>query len=199
MMQQVRSDRHFPPFQSFPHTKLISRCGEGIYVNKMPDGRWNRRVSPTSFYALQTNSSSSERVGRLMSEWLLSKQHFCISRSGDFSGNDDACYYGLPSIDRSDPAFPKLGYWRGYVWGPMAQLTYWGLQNYRHVPEADTGRRALCSQMRTMMLEQWRNNGFICENYFPAKGHQGCSPGAMHFYHWGALSGFISLLDAGFY
>ena len=39
MMQQVRSDRHLPPFQSFPHTKLISRCGEGIYVNKMPDGR----------------------------------------------------------------------------------------------------------------------------------------------------------------
>jgi|EP01043_Picozoa_sp_COSAG02_P022770 hypothetical protein len=76
---------------------------------------------------------------------------------------------------------------------------YWGLQNYRHVPEADTGRRALCSQMRMMMLEQWRNNGYICENYFPAKGHNGCSPGAMHFYHWGALSGFISLLDAGFY
>eukprot|EP01043_Picozoa_sp_COSAG02_P022771 COSAG02_NODE_1193_length_13958_cov_4.939029_8_plen_147_part_00 len=96
----------------------------GIYVNKMPDGRWNRRVAPTSFYALQTNSSTDARVGRMMTEWFFSKQHFCISRSGDFSGNDDACYYGLPSIERSDPAFPKLGYWRGYVWGPMAQLTY---------------------------------------------------------------------------
>jgi len=37
------------------------------------------------------------------------------------------------------------------------------------------------------------------ENYYPARGHDGCSPGAMHFYHWGALSGFISLIDAGFY
>ena len=27
-----------------------------------------------------------------------------------------------------DPAFPPLGYWRGYVWGPMAQLVYWSLQ-----------------------------------------------------------------------
>ena len=44
--------------------------GAGIYVNKMPDGRWNRRIAPTSFYALQTNSSSDERVQRMMTEWL---------------------------------------------------------------------------------------------------------------------------------
>jgi hypothetical protein len=47
------------------------------------------------------------------------------------------CYWGLPSISADDPAFPKLGYWRGYVWGPMVQLTYWGLQNYQHVPAGD--------------------------------------------------------------
>ena len=39
-------------------------------------------------------------------------------------GNDDACYYGLPSIERSDAAFKGLGYWRGYVWGPMAQVRH---------------------------------------------------------------------------
>ena len=24
-------------------------------------------------------------------------------------------YWGLPSIQHADPAFPALGYWRGYV------------------------------------------------------------------------------------
>ena len=67
-----------------------------------------------------------------------------------------------PSIEQQDPAFKALGYWRGYVWGPMAQLTYWGLQNYGHVPSAATARTALCKQMNTMMLEQWRNHGYIC-------------------------------------
>ena len=52
----------------------------------------------------------------------------CISPAGDFGGNADDCYWGLPSIERADPAFPPLGYWRGYVWGPMAQLVYWALQ-----------------------------------------------------------------------
>ena len=25
----------------------------GIYVNRMPDGRWNHHIAPTSFYAMQ--------------------------------------------------------------------------------------------------------------------------------------------------
>ena len=65
----------------------------------------------------------------------------------------------------------------------MAQLTYWGLQNYQHVPAAKTAAKALTKQMNSMMLEQWRNHHFICENFYPAKGHDGCSPGAMTFYH----------------
>ena len=33
-------------------------------------------------------------------------------------------------------AFPPLGYWRGFVWAPWAQLTYWALENprYSHLP-----------------------------------------------------------------
>ena len=39
------------------------------------------------------------------------------------------------SISADDPAFPALGYWRGFVWGPMAQLTFWAFREYAHVPE----------------------------------------------------------------
>ena len=103
---------------------------------------------------------------------------------GDFAGNKDTCYWGLPSIEASDPAFPPLGYWRGYVCelltpqacnlsfaasgmsltdgrcagGPMAQLTYWSLQEYDHVPAVKSGRKALCKQMTALMLSQWRGH-----------------------------------------
>ena len=154
---------------------------------------------------MQTGGPSDKRVSAMMASWMLNSSHFCVSPGGDSSGNTDGCYWGLPSIEASDPAFPGLGYWRGYVWGPMAQLTYWGLQQYDHVPLARTARRALTSQMNSMMLKQWRAHGFICENFHPAKDFDGCSPpgpgttGAMKFYHWGALSGFIALIEAGFY
>ena len=114
-------------------------------------------------------------------------------------GNQESCYWGLPSIEASDPAFQKLGYWRGYVWGPMAQLSYWGLKNYQS-QKVNQARKALVTQMKSLMLQGWRTKGRICENYYPAKGFEEvCSPGAMHFYHWGALNGFISLQEAGFY
>ena len=47
--------------------------------------------------------------------WLTNKSRFCVAPNGDYQGNDDTCYWGLPSIEASDPAFPALGYWRGYV------------------------------------------------------------------------------------
>lgn len=172
-----------------------------IFVNRVPDGDFYRRISPTSFYALQTNGPTDARADMMATQWLMNPDRFCVSPKGDFSGNSDACYWGLPSIAASDPAFKGLGYWRGYVWGPMAQLTFWGLQNYDHVPSVRAGRKALASQMTQLMHHEWDSNGHICENYYPAKHNvaSGCSPGAMHMYHWGALNGFISLLEEGYY
>jgi len=81
------------------------------------------------------------------------------------------------------------------------QLTYWGLQNYDRVPAAKAARKSLVKQARAMMLDKWRHKGQICENFYPAKSspNDDCSPGAMHFYHWGALSGFVSLVEEGYY
>jgi hypothetical protein len=36
----------------------------------------------------------------------------------------------------------------------MAQLTYWSLQQYDHLPVVRSARKAMCKQMTDMFLEQ---------------------------------------------
>lgn len=170
----------------------------GAYVNRFPNGEFNRRISPTSFYPMLAGAATPERAAAMVDGWLLNSSRFCIAASGDFAGNKESCYWGLPSISADDPAFPQLGYWRGFVWGPMALLTYWGLDhpNYADVRIVQTAKKALCKQMGALFLSQWRQHHHVCENFSPKKDAVDCT--GMHFYHWGGLAGFIGLLDAGF-
>lgn len=173
----------------------------GIFTNKFWNGSFYRRISPTSFYAMMAGAATDTQAASMVQNWLLSPDHFCVAPNGDFAGNADDCYWGLPSIQRSDPAFPALGYWRGYVWGPMAQLTYWSLQYYDHVPVVRAGRKALCKQMTALMLSQWHAHRHICENFSPhrtADDHHGDCSGTK-FYHWGALNGMITMVEEGYY
>jgi hypothetical protein len=112
----------------------------------------------------------------MVTKWLTNPDHFCVSLD-DFSGNRDDCYWGLPSIQASDPAYPPLGYWRGYVWGPQIQLTYWGLAapEYAHLEVVNTARKALVKQTNAMMLNQWRLHRHICENYNPHRNGTECT------------------------
>ena len=169
----------------------------GIFANKFQNGSFHPRISPTSFYALMTQEATDEQAATIVNKWLLSPKHFCVSPSGDFSGNADTCYWGLPSIEASDPAFPPLGYWRGYVWGPQSALTYWSLQYYDHVPDVRKGRKALVAQHRELMLAQWRKWHHICENYNPHKtaDTSGGDCSGTKFYHWGALTGLIGIVE----
>ena len=173
----------------------------GIFTNRFWNGSFYRRISPTSFYAMLAAAPTDQQAASMVTAWLLSPERFCIAPLGDFAGNADECYWGLPSIQRGDPAFPPLGYWRGYVWGPMAQLTYWSLQAYDHVPAVRAGRKALCKQMTALLLSQWRQHRHICENFSPhrtADDHGGDCSGTK-FYHWGALTGMITLVEEGYY
>lgn len=79
-------------------------------MNKFVNGSFYRRISPTSFYALQTSAPNDTQAAAMMEQWLFNKDGFCIAEQGDFSGLDDTCYWGLPSIQASDPAYPPLGY-----------------------------------------------------------------------------------------
>ena len=91
-----------------------------IFTNKFVNNSFYRRISPTSFYALQTLAANDSQATLMMEKWLQSPDHFCIAKEGDFAGNNDSCYWGLPSIQAADPAYPPLGYWRGYVCAPPA-------------------------------------------------------------------------------
>ena len=83
------------------------------------------------------------------------------------------------------------------VWGPMSMLTYWSLQAYDHVPEVRQGRKAMAKQVTAMMLNQWRLNRHICENYNPHKDGTDCT--GDKFYHWGGLTGLTTLIETGHY
>jgi hypothetical protein len=168
-----------------------------IFTNRFPNGTFHRRISPTSFYPLMAaNTTSDAQADAMMTGWLTNRSRFCISP--DFrTKNSPECYWGLPSISADDPAFPPLGYWRGYVWGPMAQLTYWGLQQYDHVPSVRAARKALCGQMTSMFLQQWNQHAHVCENFNPHKNGTDCT--GTKFYHWGALAGMISIEEEGLY
>ena len=103
------------------------------------------------------------------------------------------CYYGLPSIAKSDPVFASQNYWRGLTWGPMAQLVWWSLDEYVDKSTiVKNGQLALEKQMNAMMLHIYYNNRHICENYSPGNKSQDCT--GDHYYHWGGLTGFLSLI-----
>jgi len=164
------------------------------FSNKFPNNTFYSRISPTSFYALLAKAATDDQAIQQVETWLTNASRFCIRPEWP-RGVTDQCYWGLPSISADDPAFPPLGYWRGYVWGPTAQLTFWGLQNYDHLPQIRVARKALCVQMAAMMMNQWNINRHICENFSPHKVSSDCT--GSKFYHWGALAGLLSIEEEG--
>ena len=128
----------------------------------------------------------------MVQQYLLSPSYFCISET--FPANqEEACYYGLPSIARSDSAFASQNYWRGLTWGPMVQLTWWALDEYADESTVvKQAQQALERQMKAMMLHVWNEKRHICENYSPGSATTDCT--GDKFYHWGGLAGFVSFI-----
>jgi hypothetical protein len=158
----------------------------GIYRNKHTDsGKFSSHLSPTNFYPLLAKAPSGEQATRMVKEHLLNPDEF----------------YGewmIPSIARNDPAFKDQDYWRGRIWGPMNFLVYLGLRNY-DLPEA---RTILATKSNKLMMENVTLNGYIFENYNAITGNtgdpaEGCQMGD-NYYHWGALLGFIELMEQGY-
>lgn len=154
----------------------------GLFLNKRLDtGELSRRISPTNFYALIGKAATQEQAERMIAEHFYNPQEFW----GEWI---------LPSIARNDPAYTGRNYWRGSIWAPMNFLVYWGLRNY-DLPQA---RKDLAEKSNALLLKQWREKGYVRENYHAETGGD---PGASsdHFYHWGALLGMIAVLEKGYH
>jgi hypothetical protein len=180
----------------------------GIFANRFAIGPGNTsfsaRIAPTSFYALGARAATDEQAARVANEWLFNASRFCLSEAWP-AGVAPDCWWGLPSIAADDPAYlshKDIGpgvYWRGLVWGPMAQITYWALEEYAHVPAVAAAKAALAKQHGAMFLEQWRGFRNVCENYSPLRNSSGGGCSGTPFYSWGACSGLLALQERGLY
>lgn len=158
-------------------------AGSGLYLNKdLLTGEFSHRLSPTLFYSLLAKVPDQKKAERMMKEHFYNPQEFW----GEFI---------MPSIARNDPAFKDNHYWRGRIWAPMNFLVYLGLRNY-DLPEA---RKDMVERSENLLLRSWLGDRHVYENYNAETG-RGDDAGSWsdEFYHWGALLGFISLMDKGY-
>lgn len=153
---------------------------DGMFYNiNSDDGSFNRRTSCTNFYVLLADAATPAQAKRIVEEHLLNENEFW----GEWV---------IPMSPRNDPGYPDQNYWRGRIWGPTNFLVYLGLRRYHD----DSVRTALVEKSRNLMLRGWRENGYIYENWNAITGAGGDRYNSECFYHWGALMGYMSLIEA---
>ncbi len=154
----------------------------GLYLNKdLVTGKFSYRLSPTLFYPLVAKVPDQEQATRMI------KEHFYNPK--EFWGE-----YIMPSIARNDVAFKDNLYWRGRIWAPMNFLVYLGIRNY-DLPNA---QKDMVEKSKNLLLKSWIGERHIYENYNAETGQGNDSGMSDSFYHWGALLGFIDIIDKGF-
>lgn len=153
---------------------------DGMFYNiNTETGEFNRRTSATNFYVLLAGAATKEQARRIVEEHLLNENEFW----GEWV---------IPMSPRNDPAFQQQDYWRGRIWGPTNFLVYLGLRNY---PD-ESVRKAFIDKSVRLMLMGWNEKGYIYENWNAITGEGGDRSSCDTFYHWGALLGFMALLDS---
>ena len=154
----------------------------GLFLNKRLDnGEFSYRLSPTLFYPLLAGVATQQQAERMVAEHFYNPKEFW----GEWI---------LPSSARNDTAYHDNTYWRGRIWAPMNFLVYLGFRNYNS-PEA---KKDLVEKSKKLLLKSWLSNQYIYENYNAETGEGDDVANSDKFYHWGALLGFISLIDDGF-
>ncbi len=149
----------------------------GIYENRdFAAGKFSHRISPTNLYSLFSSKVTAEQKRSMSENYLKNPEEL----GGEFM---------LPSISRSDPAFPDQDYWRGRIWAPMNYLVYEALTEAGMEEE----KALLAASSKKVLLKEWREHGHVHENYSGYDG-QGCDkPNSNNFYHWGGLMGYIAI------
>jgi neutral trehalase len=155
----------------------------GLFLNRdLVTGKPSYRLSPTLFYPLLANVASQTQASRMM------KEHF-------YNPNEFWGEFILPSIARNDSGYKDNHYWRGRIWAPLNFLVYLGMRNY-DIPDA---RKDMVGKSKNLLLKTWLSEHYVCENYHADTGVGGeANTWSDGFYHWGALLGFIDLIDKGY-
>lgn len=154
----------------------------GLYLNKsLITGKFSYRLSPTLFYPLLANVPDQRQALKMI------EKHF--DNPEEFNGE-----YIMPSIARNDPAFKDNKYWRGRIWAPMNFLVYLGMRKYQ-LPGAE---KEMVDKSKRLLLRSWNGEHHVYENYNASSGEGNDSGMSDPFYHWGALLGFIDIMDEGF-
>jgi hypothetical protein len=76
----------------------------------------------------------------------------------------------------------------------MNFLVYLGLRNY-DLPDA---RKIMVEKSANLLLQSWTAENYVCENYNAILGTWNDRENCDRFYHWGALLGYISLIENGY-
>ncbi|GHT39623.1 hypothetical protein AGMMS49965_06150 [Bacteroidia bacterium] len=156
---------------------------QGLYYNRhTTSGELDPRISPTNFYPMLANVPTQKQAERMVKEHLFNPEEFW----GEWV---------IPATPRNDPAFKDNVYWRGRIWAPLNFLVYMGLRNY-DLPEA---RKALSEKSKDLLLKSWLKDGYVFENYNTVTGVGDDVGNSDKFYHWGALLGFITLIEEGYF
>lgn len=155
----------------------------GLYLNKdLATGKFSYRLSPTLFYPLLAKVPSQDQASRMM------KEHFY--NPNEFWGD-----YIMPSIARNDKGYKDNHYWRGRIWAPLNFLVYLGMRNYS-LPGA---QKDMVGKSKNLLLKTWLGERHVCENYHAENGNGGeAETWSDAFYHWGALLGFIDIIDQNY-
>ncbi|MDR1743137.1 MAG: hypothetical protein LBR48_04875 [Dysgonamonadaceae bacterium] len=157
-----------------------------FYYNKRTDTKeFSDRVSPTNFYPLLANVPTVEQAEAMLQKHLLNPEEFW----GEWV---------IPTTPRNDPAFADNTYWRGRIWAPLNFLVYMGIRNY-DAPAVNEVRSQLAEKSRNLLLKSWLTDGYVFENYNSTTGQGDDVRNSDKFYHWGALLGFIDLIEKGYY
>lgn len=152
---------------------------DGMFYNRFTDtGEYNKRISPTNFYVFLANAASREQADRMINDHLLNEDEFW----GEWV---------IPNAPKNDPAYQDQNYWRGRIWGPTNYLTYMGLRNYADKEVT----QAFADKSEALLLKGWLSKGYIYENWNAITGDSEFRDNSDTFYHWGALLGYISLIE----
>jgi len=149
-----------------------------FYCKDLRTGEPVKRMDVTNFYPLLSKTATDAQAERMINEHLLNEDEFW----GEWV---------IPCSPRNDPAFKDNDYWRGRIWGPTNFLVYQGLREY----DCADVRQELASKSNALLMKDWLARGYIYENWNSVTGEGDDVGNSDKFYHWGALLGYITLLE----